>query len=248
MTRNLHVAKASPVHLASRSWLTSWVNEIKRGNPGLDWVDYVDEAPIKEQFVVPYEHMTYTPESQIRVRDARWPTIALVVRSTESYNKLLSNASLLLEGSRDEIQCVILLKVEPLKQDKAAIESGFVETHYYHQVRGRSVQVGLREYIYPTPETGTNEPIQLSWDVILGLDYKARGRIPKSHNPPALSLDGLRKRIDYRIEAYIDQEFRRTGRVRPERGIPVKSEDTREEEGKKSRWDNIDDERLVSSG
>jgi hypothetical protein len=60
-----------------------------------------------------------------------WPTIALEVGYSESYEDLVEDARLLLEGTRGEIGLVFLIKVDPLKPEETRIQNGFFAIWIY---------------------------------------------------------------------------------------------------------------------
>ena len=63
---------------------------------------------------------------------------------SESYQELLTDADLLLEGSAGEIRRVILIKIEPLSRNASQI-LGFVEVWKYDESTGRKKIVGERQ-------------------------------------------------------------------------------------------------------
>lgn len=65
-----------------------------------------------------------------------WPSVALEVGYTEPYERLLSDADLLLEGSEGRIRVVTLVKLQPLGPGETSVQSGFVELHEYDAVSG----------------------------------------------------------------------------------------------------------------
>lgn len=56
-----------------------------------------------------------------------WPTIVLEVGYTKSYNDLVDDAPLLLEGAQGQIDMVIILKMDPLKESEMSLQHAFVE-------------------------------------------------------------------------------------------------------------------------
>jgi hypothetical protein len=83
-----------------------------------------------------------------------WPSIALEVGYSQTYEELLEDASLLLEGSEGRIGLVILIKIVPLKDNETALQSGFVEFHTYDQetherVKWKRRMVRFLLYFFP---------------------------------------------------------------------------------------------------
>jgi hypothetical protein len=66
------------------------------------------------------------PDALLFPDGRQWPTICVEIGYTEPYQKLLEDASLLLEGSKGRIGLVILIKVT-LKQGEIEITEAFVE-------------------------------------------------------------------------------------------------------------------------
>ncbi|KAN0080679.1 hypothetical protein V8E54_003883 [Elaphomyces granulatus] len=66
----------------------------------------------------------------------------------ESYQELLHDADVLLEGSAGEIRRVILIKIEPLSRNASQIR-GFVEVWKYDESTGRKKIVGERQVLFP---------------------------------------------------------------------------------------------------
>ena len=65
-----------------------------------------------------------------------WPTIALKTVYNETYDELLTDAELLLEGSEGEICVDVIVKIEPVRPEDIQCRSGFVEVHEYNPVSG----------------------------------------------------------------------------------------------------------------
>lgn len=163
-----------------------------------------------------------TPDGALFVEGRVWPTIVLEAGYSESYEDLLEDATLLLEGSEGRIGFVILVKLEPLRDGDNQIRSGFVELHYYnsdsrtraqyrrrlvsffccHTLEFQSLQ-GLRCFKRLYPPTGRREQqlFSLTWRNVL------RGEIdniePASEAPPSLWLDDLRRHIDRSVPRYL---------------------------------------------
>jgi hypothetical protein len=51
-------------------------------------------------------------------------------------------ATVLLEGSQGRIGYVVLVKLEPLKDDETSIQIGFVEVHMYDSETGKRQMIG----------------------------------------------------------------------------------------------------------
>jgi hypothetical protein len=66
----------------------------------------------------------------------------LEVGYSETYQELLNDVDVLLEGSAGGIQQVILIKIEPLSPNTSEIRQGFVEVWKYDESTGRKKMVG----------------------------------------------------------------------------------------------------------
>lgn len=72
----------------------------------------------------------------------KWPTIALEVGYAESYEDLVRDATLLMEGSKGKIGLVIIVKLQPLEADETEIQKGFVEVWAYNYERKNCFKLG----------------------------------------------------------------------------------------------------------
>jgi hypothetical protein len=77
-----------------------------------------------------------TPDASIFPGDPgrRWLTICLEVGYSETYQELLNDADVLLEGSAGGIR---LIKIEPLSPNTSETRQGFVEDWEYDESTGR---------------------------------------------------------------------------------------------------------------
>lgn len=91
-----------------------------------------------------------TPQGAIFLR-RRMPTIALEGGYSESYEELVEDATLLLEGSRGRIGAVILVKIDPVAPGQGPIKSGFVEVHIYDQENKKRIQYKTRMVSFSLP-------------------------------------------------------------------------------------------------
>jgi hypothetical protein len=73
-----------------------------------------------------------------------WPTVALEIGYSESFDALEQDADLLLQGSEGRIKIVILVKLEPLKEEETIIQAGFVEVHVFDPDSGQRRERGRR--------------------------------------------------------------------------------------------------------
>jgi hypothetical protein len=90
------------------------------------------------------------PDGGIYPDRRKWPSIALEVGYTESYQQLLRDASLLLEGSHGKIIMVIIIKVDPMVEDEKVVTSGFVEhwsciPHTFNRASRKRILKGRRK-------------------------------------------------------------------------------------------------------
>ncbi|KAE8364645.1 hypothetical protein BDV27DRAFT_112284 [Aspergillus caelatus] len=132
-----------------------------------------------------------------------WPGVTLEVGYSETYNKLLQDADIMLEGSQGKIHLVILVKLVPPGPSDTHFESGFVELHEYNPASGTRRKRGQRRTLYPIPRSHARQRITLQWDDIIrdNTDLLLR---PVSSPPPPLMLDDLRRCVEFGL----DQELK----------------------------------------
>ncbi|PTU16900.1 hypothetical protein P175DRAFT_0447335, partial [Aspergillus ochraceoroseus IBT 24754] len=111
------------------------------------------------------------------------PSVALKVRFSETYNQLIADADLLLEGSQGKIRVVILV-------------------HEYNPASGTRQKRGGRKTLYPIPRDHAQQCITLKWDDIVrdNMDLLLLQPTPP---PPALMLDELRKCVDGGLKRHL---------------------------------------------
>ncbi|EED18658.1 hypothetical protein TSTA_123860 [Talaromyces stipitatus ATCC 10500] len=137
--------------------------------------------------------------------DRKWPTVALEVGYAESYENLVQNATLLLRGSQERISLVILVKLQPLKEDETEIQKGFLEVWTYDHERKNYFKLGNQQ-LYPRPSYHAKQEITFSWQNLLR--EQERNLNPKKA-PLPLSLKNLRFYIDGAVERYLYDKGRR---------------------------------------
>ncbi|KAE8377015.1 hypothetical protein BDV26DRAFT_264496 [Aspergillus bertholletiae] len=71
-----------------------------------------------------------TPDCIIVPGDGTWPSIALEVGYSETYDELIADADILLEGSQGKIHVVIPVKLGTLQPNDTHLQTGFVELHW----------------------------------------------------------------------------------------------------------------------
>ncbi|KAN0067012.1 hypothetical protein V8E54_014936 [Elaphomyces granulatus] len=131
-----------------------------------------------------------TPDESIfpGIKSRKKLTICLEVGYTESYEKLLRDADLLLEGSTGKIGRVILVNPEPLTEGATEIKEGFVEVWKYDTLTGHKIVVGDRMEC----RTGT------------------------ARSPPTLKIDLLRAHIKKATEWYLEEKQEEEGQDDPD--------------------------------
>ena len=67
------------------------------------------------------------PDAGVYPYNRVWPTIALEAGYSESYESLVEDATILLEGSKGGVGLVIIIKIFPLKLGETTLQKGFVE-------------------------------------------------------------------------------------------------------------------------
>lgn len=85
------------------------------------------------------------PDCAIFVSTLTYPTIAMEIAYTETYEDLKENARLLLEGTAGEISVAILVKIVPLRSDESHIQSAFVQLYEYSSTQNRAIPRGGRK-------------------------------------------------------------------------------------------------------
>ncbi|CRG88304.1 hypothetical protein PISL3812_05333 [Talaromyces islandicus] len=178
------------VHGACSAWFSEWGSQFpKQVRDHLRFQTESDVNKLGED-----EQSKKVPDNSINVRGRAMPTIALEVGYSESYEDLINDATLLLEGSQGRIGLVILVKVTPLTAALESIQSGFVETHIYDQVTQKRAKFRSRMRLYPPTTKHTEQKITLPWQTILR--EKRTAVNPTTESPPPLVLDELRRLID----------------------------------------------------
>ncbi|PCG92059.1 Hypothetical protein PENO1_090560 [Penicillium occitanis (nom. inval.)] len=100
---------------------------------------------------------------------------------------------LLIEGSRGDIGCVILVNIKQLSATDQSIQEGFVEVWRFDQATKKAKQHQERKVLYPVLDNHSTQKIELSRAVILREQRMVR---EPTQEPPPLMLDGLRKCLD----------------------------------------------------
>ncbi|EEH07277.1 conserved hypothetical protein [Histoplasma capsulatum G186AR] len=141
------------------------------------------------------------PDCAIFVSTLTYPTIAMEIAYTETYEDLKENARLLLEGTAGEISVAILVKIVPLRSDESHIQSAFVQLYEYSSTQNRAIPRGGRKTLFPVPNNHARQRIEFSWEDVL------KSQLPQiqpvSATPPPLLLDDLREIIDAYTERHI---------------------------------------------
>ncbi|KAG5298217.1 hypothetical protein I7I48_07599 [Histoplasma ohiense] len=141
------------------------------------------------------------PDCAIFVSTLKYPTIAMEIAYTETYEDLKKHARLLLEGTAGKISIAILVKIVPLRSDESHIQSAFVQLYEYSSTQNRAIPRGGRKTLFPVPNNHALQKIGFSWEDIL------KSQLPQiqpvSANPPPLLLDDLREIINAYTERHI---------------------------------------------
>ncbi|QKX60531.1 uncharacterized protein TRUGW13939_07676 [Talaromyces rugulosus] len=186
------------VHGVCGAWLSGWASQFP--------------AKVKEHLRVQSEtdvnelgidgRSKKIPDTTVYVERRVMPTIALEVGYSESYDDLINDATLLLEGSRGRVGIVILIKLAPLTALQQSVQSGFVEMHTYDKDTRKRVKFGSRMRLFPPTVKHNRQNITLQWKAVL---REQRSKIdPPTESPPPLKLDELRRLIDQAaMQAYL---------------------------------------------
>ncbi|KAN0071043.1 hypothetical protein V8E54_010474 [Elaphomyces granulatus] len=208
----LDVTMATPMHSSGAVWLSEWVGKIQNsGETAVGSLDCVIEGSLGN-FEDDFAGSRKTPDASIfpGIKRRKKPTICLEVGYTESYEKLLRDADLLLEGSTGKIGRVILVNIEPLTKGETEIKEGFVEVWKYDTLTGHKMIVGDRKDLCPRPSNGAMQQLVFSWEDILG-DKMQECRTGTARSPPTLKIDLLRAHIKKATEWYLEEKQEEEG-------------------------------------
>jgi len=197
----LNVLMPSFIHSTGATWLDDWVQRmmLESGHLKKDGVKVKTDATLKG-FTGRYLHSEKIPDAGLLPRGRKWPTLAIEVGYSESYEKLLEDATLLLEGSEGKIGLVILVKLAPLKENETTLQFGFVEVHSFNKETGKRENYKGRMGLYPPPATHARQKLVLTWEQLL------RNKIHEKTSeadPPPLRLDDLRKAMAEDVERHL---------------------------------------------
>ncbi|KAL5361062.1 hypothetical protein BJX96DRAFT_151340 [Aspergillus floccosus] len=203
------------IHESATNWIIRWTTRmVLLGDVDLGSLNvytnvtlknfrrlYFRSQKIPDVFVIP--EVPTTPNDH-----TIWPTVALEIGYSESFDHLKQDADLLLQGSEGRIKSVILIKLDPLKEDETSIQAGFVEVHIFDQISGQRRKRGRRMTLYPPPRNHAHQCITLEWQDLLHdqLDL----HLSESERPPPLMLDDLRKHVEKNTMTHLLQGEQRT--------------------------------------
>ena len=69
-----------------------------------------------------------------------WSTVALEAGYSKSYESLVEDATILLEGSKGRVGLVIIIKIFPLKPRETTLQKGFVEVWYLDPLTSKAAK------------------------------------------------------------------------------------------------------------
>ncbi|CRG92523.1 hypothetical protein PISL3812_09584 [Talaromyces islandicus] len=200
-----HWVEESPCNSVSSYYRLSHTGSVLPGCPNGPEISVENElASVPEADVDglgPDGHSKKTPDIALYPMGRPLPTIALEVGYSETYQDLVADATLLLEGSNGSIGLVILVKLQPPPPaNQYDILQGFVELHIYDQEAKRRIQYQSRMTLYPPPKDREQQRISLSWQTLLR-EFKDDGTIvPPTAQPPPLMLEDLRALVDNAVQ------------------------------------------------
>ncbi|KUL91930.1 hypothetical protein ZTR_01439 [Talaromyces verruculosus] len=187
------VTMTTAMHEAPTSWLNLWIGSLGLGSRANSRAELLDGLKSDGS------NTSKQPDGGLFIPPSRdYPTITIDTGYSESYEKLVRDAEILLDGSNGEIGIVILVKLTPLKPGEHRISHGFVEVWWYDYKKcppGPARLTGKRT-LYPPPKSARDQGIQLTWESIVREEIK---NIPSGlmiDPPPPLKLDSLREAID----------------------------------------------------
>ncbi|KAI9034887.1 uncharacterized protein KD926_005163 [Aspergillus affinis] len=123
---------------------------------------YSDSRKIPDTFLIPKG-------------DDIWPATAFEIDDSEQYDDLKCDADLLLQGSEGQIGTVVLVKLDPLRNNQTCVQSGFVEIYTYDSESGKSRQRGKRM---------VSQLVIVLWD-LQGADYNLYSFPPSEKSFPS---------------------------------------------------------------
>ncbi|KAG5304596.1 no significant blast hit [Histoplasma capsulatum G186AR] len=189
------------IHSGCLNWIQGWIADFRRLE---QWDQRTISAAGKGElkvFAGEYANRIIMPDCAIFVSTLTYPTIAMEIAYTETYEDLKENARLLLEGTAGEISVAILVKIVPLRSDESHIQSAFVQLYEYSSTQNRAIPRGGRKTLFPVPNNHARQRIEFSWEDVL------KSQLPQiqpvSATPPPLLLDDLREIIDAYTERHI---------------------------------------------
>ncbi|OXV09996.1 hypothetical protein Egran_02241, partial [Elaphomyces granulatus] len=111
------------IHATAAAWLSKWVDTIENSGEVVKGSIHMLAENTLDDFDGDYENFEKTPDAAIFPGDPSrlWPTLVLEVGYSQTYESLLADMDLLLEGSSGGIGKAILIKLEPLVQNAAVI-------------------------------------------------------------------------------------------------------------------------------
>ncbi|KAK9241694.1 hypothetical protein V1506DRAFT_549978 [Lipomyces tetrasporus] len=178
------------IHASCNRWITEWVQEmVNAGDIEPAGVKVFIDATLKD-FKENYSRSAKDPDAGIYPRGRKWPTMALEAGYSESYDALVDDTDLLLQGTQGRIGMVIVVKIEPLAPGETEIQNGFLQVYEYDQNLNRSVRRGRRKRLYPPPSNRLQQCLKFTWNQVLR--NKIGEHISDSEQTPPLYLENLR--------------------------------------------------------
>ncbi|KAK9368233.1 hypothetical protein V1509DRAFT_609751 [Lipomyces kononenkoae] len=189
------------IHASCNRWITKWVQEmVASGDIEPAGVEVLIDATLKN-FKEDYNRSAKDPYAGIYPRGRKWPTMALEAGYSESYDALVDDMDLLLQGTQGRIGVVIVVKIEPLAPGETEIQNGFVQVYEYDQKLNRSVTRGRRKRLYPPPSNRLQQCLNFTWNQVLR--NKIGEHISDSEQTPPLYLENLRAILDENVARHL---------------------------------------------
>ncbi|KAK9238724.1 hypothetical protein V1525DRAFT_387284 [Lipomyces kononenkoae] len=185
------------IHASGNRWITEWVQEmVNAGDIEPAGVKVFIDAALKD-FKENYSRSAKDPDAGIYPRGRKWPTMALEAGYSVSYDALLDDTDLLLQGTQGRIGMVIVVKIEPLAPGETEIQNGFVQVYEYDQNLNRSV----RRAVVPPPSNRLQQRQKFTWNQVLR--YKIGEHISDSEQTPPLYLENLRAILEENVARHL---------------------------------------------
>ncbi|RAO66961.1 uncharacterized protein BHQ10_002973 [Talaromyces amestolkiae] len=176
----------TPMQCCPRSWFKDWVFKLREMNPELPGKLRVNSPWLPQIFRGQYLGGCIGTYASFFPRFPSMPLIILEAGYAKSYDDLVDDATLLLEGAEGEINMVIIVKMEPLVEGETSFKSGFTEIWKFDEEDMKAKIYGPR----------------------LDLLGDQSSSIAPKDDPLPLKLDDLRDELEISVQQHFYNENR----------------------------------------